>query len=275
MMARTFCVALLLWAGLAQAELKPRWEVGMGFAAVSLPDYRGSDETQNYLLPFPYLAYRFEWLKADRNGLRARIFDSERAELNLSLGATPPVRSKNNRAREGMPDLKPMLEIGPSLDLNLWRSADRDTRLDLRLPVRAAIEARSDAKFAGWLFSPRLNVDFLNLDQPGGWKLGLVTGPTFADRRQNEYFYGVASDYARADRPAYASAGGYTGWQFLGALSRKYGKTWVGAYARWDTLRGAVFEDSPLVRRKTYFSTGLAMTWTFAESSELVEVGED
>lgn len=272
-------LALSLLLGLASlsahAEMKPRWELGMGFGAVSLPDYRGADERRNYLLPFPYLAYRFEWLKADRNGLKARLFDSDRVELNLSLGATPPVRSKHNRAREGMPDLKPMLELGPSLDLNLWRSADQNTRLDLRLPVRAAIEARREARFAGWLFSPRLNVDFLNLDQPGGWRLGLVTGPTFADRRQNDYFYGVAPEYARSDRPAYAGKGGYTGWQFLGALSRQYGKTWVGAYARWDDLRGAVFADSPLLRRKSYFTAGFAVTWTFAESSERVEVGED
>lgn len=48
----------------------------------------------------------------------------------------------------------------------------------------------------------------------------------------------------------------------------------MGAHARRATLRGARFEDRPQVRRKTYFTTGLAMIWIFADSFQLVEVGE-
>ncbi|MDO6387565.1 MULTISPECIES: MipA/OmpV family protein [unclassified Uliginosibacterium] len=266
---------LLLLALPAQAELKPRWELGMGVAAATLPDYRGSDEASEMLLPFPYAAYRFDWLKADRNGVRATLFDSDKVELNLSAGATPPVKSKNNQARQGMSDLKPMIEFGPSLDFKLWQSDNQDTRLDLRLPARAAFELREGMHYSGWLFSPRLNLDFLNVGLPEGWRVGLVTGPTFQDKHLNAYFYSVDEQYARADRPAYSASGGYTGWQFLGAVSRKFGKTWVGAYARWDTLKGAAFEDSPLVRRKTYFTAGIGVTWTLAQSSEMVEVGDD
>ncbi|MBS1207771.1 MAG: hypothetical protein H6R19_169 [Proteobacteria bacterium] len=277
---RCCCLGWLALAPtLGLAEQLPRWELGMGVGGVSLPDYRGSDETHNYLLPFPYVAYRFEWLKADRNGVRATLFDSDRVELNLSLGATPPVRSKNNRAREDMPDIKPMIELGPSLDFNLWRSEGGSTRLKLLLPVRGAIEARTNPRVAGWVFTPKLNIDFLGLGQPAGskegWNLGLVAGPMFADRQQNAYFYSVDQQYARADRPAYQARGGYAGSQFLASLSRRYGDLWVGAYARWDSLRGAVFEDSPLVKRSSYVTYGFGLTWTFAKSSELVNVGED
>ncbi|GAB2897575.1 hypothetical protein GCM10027046_28930 [Uliginosibacterium flavum] len=276
---RCLGLGLLALALPVHAEQLPRWEVGMGVGGVSMPDYRGSDETRNYLLPFPYVAYRLEWLKADRNGVRATLFDSDKAELNLSLGATPPVRSKNNVAREGMPDIKPMIEFGPSLDFNLWRNEADNTRLDLRLPLRAAIEARSNPRSAGWVFSPKLNIDFVGLGMPAGskegWNLGLVAGPMFADRRQNAYFYTVDEEYARADRPAYQARSGYAGMQFLTSLSRKFGKTWVGAYARYDNLHGAVFENSPLVKRSSYITYGFGVTWSFLQSSELVDVGDN
>lgn len=270
---------LCLLATPALAEEKPRWELGLGAGGITMPDYRGSDESRYYLLPFPYFAYRLDWLKADRNGVRATLFDSDQVELNLSLGATPPVRSKKNRAREGMPDLKPMIEVGPSLDFNLWRSAGGSGKLDLRMPLRAAFEARSNPRAAGWVFAPRLNLDLTGLGLPegakDGWRLGLLAGPLFADRRQHAYFYGVEDQYATADRPAYQARGGYGGMQYLAALSRKYGKTWFGAYVRYDNLNGAVFADSPLVRKRSYFTAGFALTWTFAQSAEMIETGED
>jgi outer membrane protein len=279
MLKRSLLLFALLGAVSAQAAEVPRWELGMGAGGVRLPDYRGSDESRNYLLPFPYFAYRLDWLKADRNGVRATIFDTDRTELNLSLGATPPVRSSKNTAREGMPDLKPMIEIGPSFDVNLWRSAGGSRRLDLRMPLRAAFEARTHPRAAGWSFSPRLNFDIAGLGRADGtqegWRLGLLAGPLFADSRQNRYFYSVDASQVRADRSAYRASGGYSGMQFLTSISRKFGDVWFGAYARWDTLHGAVFEDSPLVRRSSYFTAGFGMTWTFARSSELVTVDGD
>jgi outer membrane protein len=257
------------------AESAPRWELGLGVGGLVMPDYRGSDESRAYLLPFPYVVYRLDWLKADRNGVNAKLFNSERIALNLSLDASPPVRSKNNQARDGMPDIKPLLGVGPSLDINLWRNEDKSARVDLRLPVRAVTTLQSNSQWAGFVFTPRLNLDLLGLGKaPGteeGWNLGLAAGPLFADRRQNAYFYSVSDQYARTDRQAYQSRGGYAGTQMLTSLSHRYGKLWVGAYARRDSLQGAVFEDSPLVKRKSYLSAGFAITWTFAQSSEMVE----
>ncbi|MEN3110551.1 MipA/OmpV family protein [Uliginosibacterium paludis] len=279
MLKRSLLSCALLATLPAQATEVPRWELGAGLGGVRLPDYRGSDESRNYLLPFPYFAYRLDWLKADRNGVRARLFDLDRTELNFSVGATPPVRSSKNRAREGMPDLKPMLEFGPSLDVNLWRSAGDSYRLDLRMPLRGAIEARSNPRAAGWTFSPRVNLDIAGLGHADGskdgWRLGLLAGPLFADSRQNRYFYSVSESQARADRPAYRASGGYSGMQFLASVSRQFGDVWFGAYARWDSLHGAVFEDSPLVRRTSYLTAGFGLTWTFARSSEMVTIDDD
>src|SRR3546814_5015082 len=62
--------------------------------------------------------------------------------------------------------------------------------------------------------------------------------------------------YATADRPAYDAKSGYAGSQFLMSLSKRYPKYWLGAFARWDSLAGAVFADSPLVKRDHYFAAG-------------------
>lgn len=265
------CAALSM--GLPQqaaAGTAPQWELGAGIVGLLLPDYRGSDEVRIYLLPVPYIIYRLEWLKADRTGIRSILLDRKEAEVNLSMSATPPVRSKNNRAREGMTDLKPMVEFGPSLDIHLWRGDGRRFKLDVRTPVRAAFTVESHPRDAGVSLSPTLNFDVAGF---GGrpWQLGMLAGPIFATRRQHQYFYGVSESDARPDRPAFDAHGGYGGLQFLVALSRRFEKAWFGAYARYDTLRGAVFEDSPLVRRHYYVSAGFAIAWIPLQSSRMIE----
>ncbi len=268
---RILCAALFL--GLSQqaaAERVPQWELGAGIAGLMLPDYRGSDEVHNYLLPVPYIIYRLDWLKADQTGVHSKLLHWERAEVNLSLGATPPVRSKNNRAREGMSDLDPMVEFGPSLDIHLWRDDGRRFKLDVRTPVRVAFTIESQPRDVGVSLSPTLNFDVARI---GGrpWQLGTLAGPIFATRRQHRYFYGVSESDARSDRPEFEAHGGYAGLQFLVALSRRFEKSWFGAYARYDTLRGAVFEDSPLVRRNYYVSAGFAIAWIPLQSSKMIE----
>jgi outer membrane scaffolding protein for murein synthesis (MipA/OmpV family) len=265
------CAALFLGLSRpASAETVPQWELGAGVVGLLMPDYRGSDEDRLYLLPVPYVIYRLEWIKADRTGIRSKLLNWEQAEINLSLSATPPVRSKNNRAREGMSDLKPMVELGPTLDIHLWRGGGRRFKLDVRTPVRAAFTVESHPRDAGVNLSPSLNFD---VDGIGGrpWQLGMLAGPIFATRRQHRYYYGVSESDARPDRPAFDAHGGYAGMQFLVALSRRFEKAWFGAYARYDTLRGAVFEDSPLVRRRYYVSAGFAVAWIPLQSSRMVE----
>jgi outer membrane protein len=115
----------------------------------------------------------------------------------------------------------------------------------------------------------------LDLKHPlgfAGWNLGLLTGPLFADRRYHAYFYTIAPQYATPTRPAYEASGGYAGTQFISALSKRFPKFWVGAYARYDTLSGATFADSPLVQRKSYMSGGIGISWILSKSSQMVEV---
>jgi MipA family protein len=263
-----------LSAGPACAADKPLWELGIGMSALALPDYRGSDQTGVYGIPFPYLIYRGSFLKADRQGIRGIFFDSDRVQVNLSLGASLPVNSDDNDARQGMPDLHPTAEIGPSLDLKLWRTEDHRYELDLRLPVRTALTVKGGMRDVGWVFSPRLNLGIVDVAGLVGWNMGLFAGPLVGSERNHDYFYSVAPQYATADRPAFEAKGGYAGSQFMMTLSKRYPKYWLGAFARWDSLAGARFDDSPLFRREHYFAAGVGLAWIFGESSTRVEAVE-
>jgi MipA family protein len=268
--------ALLATVGAAHAwaEEKPLWELGAGFTVLQFPAYRGSDEDRLFVLPVPYVVYRGQFLKADRQGIRATFFDSDRAEVSLSLAASPPVSSDRVDAREGMPDLEPTVEIGPSLNLRLWRSADERVRLRTRLPLRAGFTLEGQPVSTGWQFIPQLNLDWRDPAGLNGWTLGMYAGPVYSDRRQHRYFYAVKPPEALPGRPAYDPDGGYAGTQMLAALWKRFPGWWVGGFVRYDSLAGAVFEDSPLVRKKDYFAAGFAVTWVFGESSQKVGADE-
>lgn len=254
----------------AQTEIRPLWEVGAGFAAIDFPMYRGSDERKSYLLPAPYLIYNGEVLQVSRERVRGLIFKQDRIELDMSMNGSVPAKGAN--ARKGMPDLDPTLELGPSLNFHLWYTEDKRNTFDIRMPLRSVFS--SDFKridHRGWLFQPQLNLDFYDINR-NGWNVGLVGGVIYSDRHYHAYFYDVAPQYATAERPAYHAPGGYAGTQFIFACSKRYPNHWVGGFAKWDSLKGAVFADSPLVKSKEYFTIGFAITWILDKSDKLVEV---
>lgn len=257
----------------ARAEELPLWEFGLGPLGLRLPDYRGSDENRSYLYPFPYFVYRGRVLRVDREGVRGILFESDRIELGLSLHGTPPTESEKNRARQGMPDLDPTLEVGPRLNLTLLRDRAKDWRLDLRLPVRAAIASDfSDAKGIGWVFAPHLALDMRPTFLGGKWNVGVQAGPLYATSRFHQYFYAVDPQFATPERPAYSPGGGYSGALGLVYVSRRFSSLWLGGFARYDTLKGAVFEASPLVKRDHSVMAGISLAWVFAESREKVDI---
>jgi outer membrane scaffolding protein for murein synthesis (MipA/OmpV family) len=273
-MRAALCLACALAAVPAAAAELPLWELGAGVGAFALPDYRGSDQARGYVLPVPYVVYRGKFLKADRHGIRGELFDSDRVELNVSVAASLPVNSSRNTARAGMPDLRPSLELGPSLEFALWRSRDGRDLLELRLPVRAAFTLESSPESIGWVATPNLNLDLPGRGALAGWNFGLLAGPVYGSRRQHEYFYGIAPQFATPGRPAYSAPGGYAGFQFVAAASRRFPGFWVGAFVRADTLSGAAFEASPLVKRDIYIAAGFAVAWVLGTSEQRVQAEE-
>jgi outer membrane scaffolding protein for murein synthesis (MipA/OmpV family) len=263
-----------LWAPAAHSEEKPLWEFGMGVGAIEFPDYRGSDEMHVYPVPVPYFVYRGRFLKADRNGVRGELFDRRYAELNVSVNGTIPVNSADNDARRGMPDLKPTFELGPSLDLHVWRSTDERMKLDVVMPVRVPITIESSPQSLQWTFAPRLNIDFDNVGRTG-WNFGAGIGPVFAADRFHDYYYSVPARFATPTRPEYHADGGYSGMHVLAGLSKRFPNYWVGAFLRYDWLGDAQFENSPLVRTKSSIAGGFGIAWMIRESKRRVQTDDD
>jgi outer membrane protein len=267
--ATTALLFSLLGCLRAQADEKPLWELGLGPALLVLRDYRGASSSHAYPLPFAYFVYRGKFLQADRDGLKGKLFDQKFLELHISLSATPPVR--NPAARSGMPGLRSTVELGPALDARLWHSAEEGVKFDFLASARSAFTVQAIPHEIGWVLDPHLNLD---IDSPGGaagWKLGFLTGPLFATRDYNDYFYTVAPQYATSQRPAYQASAGFSGTQVEMSLTKRYPRYWVGAYLRYDTLSGATFADSPLVKSDSYWSAGIAFAWMIGQSSRLVE----
>jgi MipA family protein len=248
---------------LARAD-EPLWEAGLGISGLRLPYYRGSDQSRNWLLPVPFFVYRGDIIKADREGARAVLFDTDRLDFDVSAGATAPARSDETDARQGMPDLAATLELGPNLNLTLARAAA--WKLQLRVPVRAAFTLESNPRMIGWLATPNLNLD----TKINGWNAALLAGPVFGSRDFNGYFFDVAPQFATPSRPSYQAPGGFGGWRLIATTSRHFGVFWLGGFITADTVSGAVYDNSPLVRKHGTLAFGFALSWIFATSSERV-----
>lgn len=232
----------------AQAQApspEPRWELGVGAALLARPDYRGSAQFSTTVLPVPYVTYHGERVQLSREGLMARLFNTQSVRLSLSLSASLPGDDSQDGLRRGMPDLLPTFEAGPSLD---WRLSEAGGSWDLRLPVRAVAAADlKEFEGIGWLATPQLR--FHRGWQQGEWAVETAAGagPLWASRKYHRYFYRVEPQFATAQRPAYDPAGGYSGARATAYLGLRRGAWRMGLGITHDELAGAVMRDSPLV----------------------------
>lgn len=278
MTALTLAMCLVRDAGAADSGTNgppagaglPLWEAGVFGMVGRLPHYRGADEYRTYVLPLPYAVYRGRILQADREGIRGLFYRGPRIETDLSLNGNPPV-DESDRAREGMPELEPLIEMGPAVKIHLL-NGPRYERLYVETAARAVVSidrgdlgSRYEGKratlglvFAEARFRP--------------WMMGTRVGVDFADAGYNGYFYDVSEVEALPDRPPYQSRGGYGGCSLSAFLARELTRrVSVSLYGRWDNIAGAVYEDSPLVKRKDNVIAGLAVSWRLAASSRRAE----
>jgi outer membrane scaffolding protein for murein synthesis (MipA/OmpV family) len=262
-------------AGPPQA-VDPLWEIGLFNFVSDIPHYPGSDESQVYAFPMPYILYRGERLRATREGVRGIFYRDERLETSISLSGNPPV-DNDNQARAGMPDLDAVGEIGPSLK---WLLPQRDPRDQLYLlgSIRAAasvavesgpqVAYRGLAGALGAVYSNRSSLS----DRRLRFRIG--AGINLGDRGYHGYFYDVAPQYATPGRPAYSAEGGYGGTYLSFTMQYDLSPALaLGFYSRWDSVGGAVFADSPLVRQDDNFTIGAALIVRLLHSQQQVPAG--
>lgn len=265
--------SILIWglgAALStQALEQPLYELGIGLGGLKSPHYLGADQHHNLVAPVPFLIYRGDRLRFDRSGLKAYLVDERRWDFNISVAAALPVDSDDNRARRGMDDLDPMLEIGPTLRYTLWHNPDNFNMLRLDLPLRATITSdfNLNVNYRGLTSSPGL----IYYSRYRDWNWSASTAAIFGDRDYHGYFYDVDERFVTPRRQQYRADAGYTGARVSLATTRYFDNWFVGAYVRYYSMHGAANEDSPLMRQRNNFSAGLMFAWLFKQSSTMVD----
>ena len=256
-------------------DMRPVWEAGIFAAAFYSPEYPAADQRQTNVIPSPYFIYRGETLRiGDGSIARAVAIDKSWYELDLSLAASFGSNSDDNLAREGMPDLDFIFELGPQLKLRLSKfefARHGKGELFLNLQARAAFSTDfSGINKRGYVFQPVFSY------RQRGWlsektALSISLSPTWATEKLHDYFYQVDSDFVTEQRQAYEAESGYLGtdlsigWSFNATKDIR-----IFTFARTSLHSDSANEDSPLFRDKSTYSYGIGMVWRLWESEEKV-----
>lgn len=256
--------ALLLSASGAQAQeaAAPLWEIGLIGGFASTPTYPAANERTQRALALPFLIYRGEILRADRDGLSARVLHTSDVEFDIGFSASLPSRANDSIARQGMADLGTLLELGPRLKWTLSRPSP-DSRLLFQFPLRTVLELRDGITAQGLIFEPELNFE----KRSAGWSLAASVGAVFGDRKRNNFFYGVAPQYATASRPAFDAQAGLISSRLSLSTSKHLGSDWrLFGFLRFENYAGTANQASPLHLQTNATSVGLALAWTLGRS---------
>ncbi len=242
----------------------PLWEVGVLGIGVSQLAYPGADTQVNRGLGLPYLIYRGEFLRADRDTAGFRALKTEQFEVDIGVAGAFAARGSAAEARQGMKPLGTLVEFGPRLKWNLG-SGPGGGRWRVDLPVRGVFDLSDQAAHRGMAFEPQLS--FQRRAQ-GGWFYSTSLSAVLADRRLAGTFYTVGPADVRADRPAYAAEAGLVSWRLGASFARSLSPDLrVFGFARLDHVGAGANADSPLVRRDLGMSAGVGLTYTLARST--------
>lgn len=263
----TLAGVMLVWAqGATQAQEggpQPLWEIGAVGVGVSQQAYPGASENVHRGLALPYVLYRGEFLRADRETAGLRAFKTPNMEIDIGVAGSFGARSDDVDARQGMPRLGTLVEFGPRLKWKLGQdSAGGLWRLEL--PLRGVFDLSDDASHRGMSFEPRL---LYQRRASGGWFYATSVSAIVADKRLAQTFYGVAPAYAAAGRPSYEAQGGLVAWRLGATVSHTLSRDWRAfGFGRIDSVSGAANESSPLVKKTHGASLGLGLSYTWMRS---------
>ena len=252
---------------------RPLWELGLGVAGLRLPDYRGSDQSQQLrCCRCPTSCTAAPGCKADRDGARALLFDTPRARRSTS--ASPPRRRRaaaTTRRATACPTCRRTAEVGPNLNLTLAELADRP--LEAR-PAPAAARRGHAASARRAYVGTTLLAEPQSRPRPRRRRLE----PRPADRAAVRRPQVPRVLLRRRRRPTPRPRGRPTGraaatpaGRRSRRASRRFGGTWIGAFAalRQPARRGLRRQPAGAAQLGADASAS-RVSWVLATSSELV-----
>lgn len=246
----------------------PLWTAGLFMVAADHPVYPGAERRAQSATVLPFITWRGPIFRVESGSAGLRALRTPRAELDFSAAASFGSDGRDSGAREGMPAIGTLVEIGPSLRINLGELRDDGKRPPLRLdlPLRAVFDADRDLEFAGASFEPRVT---WRLPGVAGWNPSVYGGLMFGNRALNQMYYGVEPIYATETRPAYEAHSGLVATRLGTSWARMLGRDWrLALHASVETVKGSANRDSPLIGRTVDHTLAISLTWTAFRSEE-------
>lgn len=245
------------------------YSFGMGGGITYLNDYIGSDESSAYVFPFPFVYFKNEHLKIDRNVFEGNIFTNKKWHLAFDAAGNLPVNSDDNKVRAGMPDLDWVGEIGPSIEYYIQGDAQSKNKLYIDWSVRKAIA--TDFKYIdniGWVSQLSLTQKYVVQQKIKGGDVVIDSSVSalYNSSQYSGYYYNVLTEYETTERQQYRASSGYAGFRLaIGGTWRK-NNYWIGIFTRYSNIGNTAFEHSPLVKKNHNLLAGIAVSYIFLDN---------
>ena len=262
-------VITLLFNHSAIAQDDYQLDLGIGAFALSIPDYPGSNEQSNYIVPMPYIYYRDDKVAVDRQGITSSLWQHNNIYFDLSASAGIPAKSKNNRARSGMPDIDWTFGLGTSLKY-YWQGDPlaKNTFYSEVFARKVIATDFSSLDNIGWHsgFSTTIERDSSVLGYAAKWSTKIninVNSDKYLD-----YYYGVQSQYQTSQRNTFASRSGYAGADISSGVMIKLPSFWVGGFVKYYSFKHSEQIHSPLLTDNQGWAVGIGLLWIFYNNKE-------
>lgn len=237
----------------------PLWEAGVALVTVAGPDYPAAGTSRARAALAPIILYRGKRLRIDDEGVRSRLLNRGYFELDVSGAAA--FNASNNQAREGMPELDYLFEVGPQARYRVPLGGGH--QVSAHLKARGVFSSDLQSIHArGYVIEPELR--WLRRGWPGPlseWQLSLQAD--WASETLQDYFYQVDPAYATSARSAYDARSGYLGSSLRLSYTRRLNTSTVFIVsATLSQHAGAANRASPLFERTGTGSVLASVMWT-------------
>jgi outer membrane protein len=255
------------WAQETEPVSPPLWEVGVYAFGVSQQAYPGAVERVNRVLLLPRFRYRGEYVRIEGGSAGLRAVKTPTFEVDIGFAGALGSGSDDIAIRRDMPKLGTMIEFGPRLRWNLARWPE-GMRLRADLPLRGVYDISHQFSNKGVAFEPELRWEKQSVDS---WSYSAGIGALYGNRKLNDTYFGVAPEFARPGRPAYAADSGLVTLRLSAGASRWLSQDWLlFGFAHIDSMRASANRDSPLVTKQTGASIGFGVKYTWLRSEKHV-----
>jgi outer membrane protein len=256
-----------------EKEQQPLWEMNLAAFARYGPAYPASEESQVNIIPLPFPIYRGRFLRIGDDTdkpVTTRIFRRDRVKLDIDFGLNFPVDSDDIDARTNMPDLDLLAEAGPELEFQFVKGPKLGNAY-LALQARGAFSFDGiDPTWRGLIFSSELKyVRPVNREKS---EFMVRVTPEWAGNQYMDFFYGVAPEYATAERSEYNAKGGYLGTKLAFSVKHKLSEDFeLRTGVRFGLYQGARNRNSSLYTAETNTGVYIAFLWKFWESTRMAD----